>query len=294
MHCSGAKVNNRIVPLKYQLQNGDLVEIITSPHQWPKRGWLSLVKSSRAKSRIRSWLNKEEQEKSLKLGREICDRELRKYNISFKKIIKTGQLKEILKQLSCNTLDDLLRKVGTGKITIQTIVRLFEPEEVQEEVFVPEPPPKKAARKAKKDNIIVIDGIDDMLVKISHCCMPVPGDEITGFITAGHGISVHKSNCPNLLNTDPERRIDVAWSGAKQVPHRAQLQIIGQDQKGLLATLTNAITQDDANILNIDAHATKTNVANIKVVVEIADLDHLTKLLHHLQQLDGIIEAKRI
>jgi GTP pyrophosphokinase len=295
LHCSGAKVNNRIVPLKYQLKNGDLLEIITTPNQWPNRGWLSLVKTGRARSRIRSWLNKEEQERSLKLGKEICERELRKYNISVKKIIKTGHLKEILKQLSCNTSDELFRKIGAGKITIPSIVRLLQPDEYKEkEILTPEQVTKKAAPKKKgKQNAIVIDGIDDILVKISNCCMPVPGDDIMGFITSGHGISVHKANCQNLLVTDPERWIDVTWSGTKEASHRAQIQITAQDNRGLLATLSNAINQEDANIINVEAHTSATNMAIINMVVEISNLNHLAKLLQHLQQLDGIYEAKR-
>ena len=123
--------------------------------------------------------------------------------------------------------------------------------------------------------------------------MPVPGDDIMGFITSGHGISVHKANCPNLLSTDPERRIDVTWSGTKEAFHRAQIQIIAQDNKGLLATLSNAISQDDANIINVEAHTSSTNVARINMVVEISNINHLARLLQHLQQLDGIYEAKR-
>jgi len=293
-HCAGAKINGRIVPLKYQLQNGDLVEIITSPNQRPNRGWLSLVRTSRARSRIRQWLNKEEQEKTLKLGREICDRELRKNDISFKKIIRTGHFKEILKQLSCNSLDDLLRKVGAGKITPQAMVRAMQPKEILEEqpeitettLFTPE-------RRPRRGSPIVIDGIDDILIKISHCCLPVPGDEIMGFITAGHGISVHKIDCPNLQNTDPERRIDVTWSETAQAGHRAQVQVIAQDKKGLLASLSNVISADDANIISVEAHTSGTNTARINLVVEITNLDHLAKLLQHLQQLDGVMEAKR-
>ncbi len=294
-HCTGAKINGQIAPLKTHLKNGDLVEIITSPNQIPNRGWLKLVKTARARSRIRSWLNREEQERSLKVGREICERELRKHNINLKKFIKTGHLKEILKALSCNTLDDLMRKVGSGKVTVNAIVKLLQPEEYRkEEIVLPEPAARKRKKKSSADNVILVEGADDILTRISHCCMPVPGDDITGFITAGHGISIHKSSCPNLLANDNNRFIEVSWANEVKTSHRAKIQVIAHDQKGLLAALSNAISTDDANMLNLEASTSRGGLAKFNIVLEISDLDQLMMLLQHLQQLDGIIEAKRI
>lgn len=294
-HCTGAKINGQIAPLKTQLKNGDLVEIITSPNQIPNRGWLKLVKTARARSRIRSWLNREEQERSLKVGREICERELRKHNINLKKFIKTGHLKEILKALSCNSLDDLMRKVGSGKVTVNAIVRQLQPEEFREEKpILPEPTLRKKKKKSAAENVIFVEGADDVLTRISHCCMPVPGDDITGFITAGHGISIHKSTCPNLLANDANRFIEVSWANEVKTSHRAKIQVIAHDQKGLLAALSNAISTDDANMLNLEASASSGGLAKFNIVLEITDLNQLMMLLQHLQQLNGIIEAKRI
>ncbi|MBI5556120.1 MAG: bifunctional (p)ppGpp synthetase/guanosine-3',5'-bis(diphosphate) 3'-pyrophosphohydrolase [Deltaproteobacteria bacterium] len=300
--CTGAKINGRLVPLKTILKNGDVVEILTSPHQQPSRGWLSLVKTSRAKSRIRQWLRQEEMEKSLKLGQEICERELRKHNLSLKKLIKTGHLKEILKRANSNVLEDLLRKVGSGKIRSEQLVELLLPAEVRKEKEEAEapayeiqveaassPPPAKSG----SGDVIEIDGIDGLLVKISHCCLPMPGDEIMGFITAGRGISVHKTYCPNLRATDPLRRIEVQWSSTVKTQHRAHIQIVAQDQKGLLVTICNAITNDDANIVNVEAHASKDNMARLNIILEVNNIDHLSTLLQHLRQLDQVIEAKR-
>jgi GTP pyrophosphokinase len=299
--CTGAKVNGRLVPLKTVLKNGDMVEILTSPHQQPSRGWLALVKTSRAKSRIRQWLRQEEMEKSLKLGQEICERELRKHNVSLKKLIKTGHLREILKKSNTNSLEELLRKVGSGRIRTDQIVELvLPPEELKEkeeteaaaalavETAAPPPPVKPAS-----GDVIEIDGIDGMLIKISQCCLPMPGDEIMGFITVGRGISVHKANCPNLGATDPRRRIEVQWSTSARTQHRAQIQIVAQDQKGLLVTICNAITNDDANIVNVEAHTTKDQLARLNIVLEVNNIDHLTTLLQHLRQLDQVIEARR-
>ena len=296
-HCTGAKVNGRIVSLKYKLKNGDVVDIMTSNGQHPNRGWLSLVTTSRAKSRIRSWLRREEQEKSLKLGQEICDRELRDHGLSLKKLIKTGHLKDILKKLAVNTLDDLLRKVGSGKITTRRIADLMLPEEVKadrsEEELLLLKKEKDKDRPKPGSQGIVIDGIDDILVKISRCCMPMPGDEVMGFITAGRGVSVHKANCPNLLATDPQRHIAVSWSQGAATGHQTNIRIMANDRKGLLVEVCNSLSIDDANIVNIDAHTAKDDLAKLNIVVEVNDLQHLGVVLQHIRQIDGIIEAGR-
>lgn len=295
--CVGAKISGSIVPLKTVLQNGDVVEIITSPHQKPTRRWLTLVKTSRARNRIRQWLNQEERERSLKVGRELCERELKKQDISLKKIIKTGHLREVLKALSCNTVDDLMRKVGSGKLSVQTIANLLHPKEMEPEktpAEVLDLKPAKTKKRGGKGGTIIVDGADDILTKISHCCLPVPGDEIVGFITAGHGISVHKTSCPNLLASDAERRIPVDWATAVTSTYSARIQIVANDKKGLLADISNAVSDDDANILNIEANTSARNMARINMVVEVNNLDHLALVLRHIQQLKSIIDAKRI
>jgi GTP pyrophosphokinase len=297
--CVGAKVNGKIVPLKYRLQNGDLVEIITSSKQKPRRDWLKLVKTSRAKSRIRQWLRREENEKAMNVGREICEREFRKYETSLKKIIKTGHMRQLLRTLHCNSLEDLLGKVGSGSLAIRNVIKVLQPpelrveEEPQEKEF--ESVASAAHRKEFKadDEGITIEGVDDMLVKISQCCLPVPGDRIMGFITTGRGISIHKANCHNLLATDPQRRIEVSWSADAKTVHRAQIYVATQNKKGMLAAVSNAISIDDANILELDAKVSADNVATNKIVVEVEDLDHLSRLLQHLRQIDGVLEARR-
>ena len=300
-HCAGAKVNGRIVPLRYQLRNGDLVEIITNPNQVPNRGWLALVKTSRARGRIRQWLKKEEQERSLKVGREIAERELRRHDLTLKKLIRTGHLREILHSFSCNSVDDLLRKIGSGRVGVDAIVEALQPPEVaavgeppvQEQAAELETVARRKLKPAGSDEAIIIDGVDGLLTSISKCCMPVPGDEIKGYITAGRGITVHKASCPNFLATDPERHISVQWAPEARVTHRAQVQVTAQNQKGLIAGLSNAIASEDADILDMEAHTAGGNVATISVVLEISSLDQLARLLQRIRQLDGVVEAKR-
>jgi GTP pyrophosphokinase len=299
--CVGAKVNGKIVPLKYKLQNGDVVEIITSPKQKPRRDWLSLVRTSRAKSRIRNWLRREEKEKAMNVGREICERELRKYDTSLKKIIKTGHMRQILKEMHCNSLEDLLGKIGSGNVAIKNVIKVLQPEELrteEEEKAVEQEMISAAAASHKRDKAgesegIQVEGVDDMLVKISQCCLPVPGDTIMGFITTGRGISIHKANCHNLLATDPQRRIEVSWSAGLKTVHRAQIYLLTQNKKGMLAAIGNAISMEDANIVELEAKTNADNLSSSNIMLEVDDLDHLSRLLQHLRQLDGVIEARR-
>ncbi len=299
--CVGAKVNGKIVPLKYKLQNGDVVEIITSPKQKPRRDWLSLVRTSRAKSRIRNWLRREEKEKTANVGREISERELRKYDTSLKKIIKTGHMRQILKEMHCNSLEDLLGKIGSGNVAIKNVIKVLQPEELrteEEEKAVEQEMISAAAASHKRDKAgesegIQVEGVDDMLVKISQCCLPVPGDTIMGFITTGRGISIHKANCHNLLATDPERRIEVNWSAGVKTVHRAQIYLVTQNKKGMLAAIGNAISMEDANIVELEAKTNADNLSSSNIMLEVDDLDHLSRLLQHLRQLDGVIEARR-
>lgn len=292
--CTGSKINGTMVSLKTELQNGNAVEIITSPNQHPHQGWLNLVKTGRAKSRIRHWLRQEEQEKSLRIGEEISERELKKHSLSLKKLIKSGAIKAILQKLHCNSMQDLLMRVGSGKVTTKQLVNIVFPDrtEPEDQEQKGKETPTTLPTDKESDDAITIDGIHDMMIRISQCCMPMPGEEIMGFITAGRGISVHKSTCPNLLNTDPQRWLKVRWNDTKN-SHRTQLHVIAQDNKGLLAELCNVLSNADANIVNIDAHSSKDRVAHLSLIVEVVSLDHLSTVLQRIRQLSGVMEAKR-
>lgn len=302
--CVGAKINGRQVPLKYQLQTGDIVEIVTSATQNPRRGWLDLVKTSKARTRIRSWLRREDKEKALKLGREICEREIRKYDTSLKKIIKSGHIRLILKQLRCNSLDDLLVKVGTGTITVQNLIKGLQPAELrkeseQQENLSPEEIASimahhPVAEKSDEKSGVRIDGIDGMLVKVSQCCSPLPGDPIVGFITMGRGVSVHKANCPNLLSSDPNRWIDVSWSGVSEKTYKVGVHVTAENSKGVFVDISSAISLDNANIADISAHTTATNQSEMTIHLEVENLDHLNVLMQHLRQLPVVIAVRRL
>ncbi len=300
--CVGAKVNGQIIQLKHKLQSGDIVEILTQKNQHPRRAWLQLVKTSRARTRIRQYLRREERERSLKLGREICERELKKYDANLRGLLKSGHLRLLLKQLNCNTLDDMLIRVGSGSITVPHLLRTLQPEEYREaeekrRIAEMVERAKRAAEAAKtspaKRTTIDIDGVDGMLIKISQCCHPVPGDAIIGFITTGSGVSVHKANCQNLQATDPARWLDVSWAGTPNSTYRVGLLIRSENRKNLLADISGTISADDANIVELKARTTVENFAELDVLIEVVNLAHLQRLQQHLLQMPDIMEVRR-
>lgn len=298
--CSGARVNDQLVSLKYKLQHGDIVEIITQKNQHPKRAWLQIVKTSRARTRIRQWLRREEKEKALNLGREICERELKKHDTTLKRLVKSGHIRVMLKKLGCNALDDMLAKVGSGIITVRHLLQALSPEELHErdEKKLESGKLEEIVQTVSKTHepsreLIDIDGVDGMLVKVSQCCKPVPGDDIVGFITTGRGISIHKSDCVNLRSTDPHRWLSVNWSGSVKALHRSELLIRAENRKSMLADISSAISHDDAEIVSLNARTTSDNVAELDIVLEVSDLKHLQVIQQHLMQLPDIIEVRR-
>ncbi|NNF47537.1 MAG: bifunctional (p)ppGpp synthetase/guanosine-3',5'-bis(diphosphate) 3'-pyrophosphohydrolase [Desulfofustis sp.] len=302
--CAGAKVNGRLVSLKYELQNGDIVEIITSPNQRPRRGWLDLVKTSRARARIRSWFRREERDKAYALGREICERELKNHDMTLKRLVKSGHIKMLLKSLRCNSLDDMLVKVGSGAITIDSLVKALDPPEMRKEQqsapseLTPEQIAEVMASQVRSGanrsgSAISIDGIDDMLARVSQCCNPVPGDPIVGFITTGSGVSVHKSNCANLLSSDPQRWIEVYWNNLEHQSYRVEIQVTAENRRGIFAEISSAISADMATIVEISAHVTPEDRAEFSIALEVRNLEHLQQVLQHLRQMEPVISVRR-
>ncbi|MCW5199542.1 bifunctional (p)ppGpp synthetase/guanosine-3',5'-bis(diphosphate) 3'-pyrophosphohydrolase, partial [Desulfobulbus sp. F1] len=303
--CTGARVNSRLVQLKHELQNGDIVEIITSKEPHPKQAWLQMVKTSRARAKIRQWLRKEEKERALELGREVCERALKVHDTSLKKLIKNGQLRELLTKLKAASLDDMLTKVGEGALTIQQIERALLPDEVvrQEEEKRYEDELREKTNSSSGQSkpvpaggrgVVQVDGLDDLLIKISQCCRPVPGDAIIGYITTGSGVAVHKAQCHNLLSAEPERLLEVRWpEKGGQGPHRTELFLRAQDRRNLLADISSTISSDDADIIEMNSRTGADNIAEFRVMVEINDVQHLQLLQTHLRQLPNMLEVRR-
>ena len=292
-HCYGAKVNGKLVPLKHQLQSGDVVEILTSSNRTPHRSWLDLVKTGRARTSIRAWLRREEKEKLLSLGREICDRELKKHSLSLKKLIRTGHIRHLLKELRCVSLDDMLAKVGSGTISLQLLERTLQPPKpVVDEGEAPAPTlPTDMGDKPG----ISITGVDGLLVRVSQCCNPVPGDDIMGFITQGKGVSIHKAECPNLRASDPRRWIDVSWSLGDETYYRVGLQLLIANRRGVVADIASVISDDHGNIVEISPQSVSLDDAlGYKVFLEVKNREQLQRIIGHLRQHSSVLSARRL
>ncbi|NTV50821.1 MAG: bifunctional (p)ppGpp synthetase/guanosine-3',5'-bis(diphosphate) 3'-pyrophosphohydrolase [Geobacteraceae bacterium] len=295
--CVGAKVNGKLVPLKYELKNGDIVEVITSPHHTPSKDWLKIVKSSRARNKIRAWIKIEERKRSIVLGREFCEKDFRRYSLNLQKIQKSGEFKKIAAEFGYAADEDLLAAVGYGKISSSQIVAKLLPEEkLKERAEHKESRLESVINKlkGKSSGAVEIGGLDDVLVRFGKCCNPVPGDEIVGFITRGKGVTVHTADCQFALESDPERCVDVAWNKLKTAVLPVKIRVLCHDVKGILATITLAITNCEANIASAHIQSTIDQRGENVFEVNVVDLAHLQKVMNSLMKIKGVIKVERV
>ncbi len=295
--CVGAKVNGKLVPLKQELKTGDIIEIISSPHHTPSKDWLKIVKSSRARNKIRAWIKTEERTRSIALAHEICEKDFRRYSLNFGKLLKTGEIKRIASEFGFVSEDDLLASVGYGKLSSnQLLGKLLPPESLSERHEKKESRLEKVVNRiARKSNAVQINGVDDVLVRFGKCCNPVPGDEITGFITRGRGVTIHTADCPVALEGDVERRIAVAWNtgkGTSALP--VKIRVFCHDQKGILAGITQAITHCEANIASASIQSTIDKRGINLFEVEVTDRNHLNKVFNAILKVKGVISVERL
>ncbi|MBI5189659.1 MAG: bifunctional (p)ppGpp synthetase/guanosine-3',5'-bis(diphosphate) 3'-pyrophosphohydrolase [Nitrospirae bacterium] len=296
--CVGAKVNGKMVPLKYQFKNGDEVEIITQAGHVPSRDWLKFVKTSKARTRIKHWLKQEEIKQSLELGREIFEKELKKHNINPLKLYKSPDMGKVLDAAGQPDADSLLREIGFGKISARQAITPLLPEEAPLAEMRDESLLKKVARKLaiKREKGVRIKGIDDIMIHFSKCCNPVPGDKIVGFVTRGKGVSIHASDCPNLyeLEEDRERIIEVEWDVESVATYSAKITVFTVDKPGLLANVSTAIAAADSNISHADVTTSEDKRAVLNFVIEIKDTKHLERVMKKVGQVDGVVNVKRV
>ena len=294
MTCVGAKVNGRLVPLRYELQNGDIVEIMTDPKQHPSRDWLKLVKTPRARGRIKQWINNEEKIRSVSLGRDLLEKELRRLGVSPAQILKAESLAKVLARNGFAAPDEFFATVGYGKLSPrQAMAKLLPPEDLPPEGEV------RTDRKARQrpDEEVTLMGADDLLIRFARCCSPVPGDEIVGFITRGRGVSVHSADCPNVdqLLYDPERKISVSWDAAPKTAHQVKIRVtIGKDRPGILAAISTAITASKINIAQADVRVTEDRKGLNTFTLEVSDLKQLQSAMGAIRQIDGVMGVERI
>ncbi len=299
--CVGAKVNGRLVPLKYRLRNGDTVEIEISPKHNPSRDWLKLVKTSRARNKIRHWIKLEENEKSIALGKEMCEKEFRRYGVNFNKLIKPGGIDKVLKEsFNVADLDALLASVGYGELTVKQIFNKLVPAEKlsitsEEGVGWDEGVDRKAVKKvSKKDCAVTVKGLDDIMVRLANCCNPLPGDDIVGFITVGRGVSVHTVDCHNLSDFLPDRKIDVSWGKKLKAIRPVRIEVVCLDEKGVLADMSSTITSAEANITSAQIKTTKDKKAKCIFEVQVDDLKHLRQVIGSLEKIKKVIKVERL
>ncbi|OGP39617.1 MAG: GTP pyrophosphokinase [Deltaproteobacteria bacterium GWD2_42_10] len=294
--CSAARVNGRLVPLKYQLKNGDTVEIITSPNHKPSKDWLKFVITSRARARIRQWIKTEEREKSIALGKEICDKDFKKHDVDFNKLLKSGELDKIAREgLGFSSVDDALAGIGYGKLSShQLLAKILPPEKIQAHPEVSAF--KKVLQRFKKPSreAVLVKGIDEVMIRFARCCNPLQGDDIVGYISRGRGVAVHLKGCPSIKYSDAERLIDVAWDKGLKTTRPAKLKVICKDEKGLLANMSTVITAQEANIINATITTTPDKKAICMFEIEVNNLDHLMNIMSGLKKVKKVEKVERI
>ncbi len=295
LRCAGAKVNGRIVPLDYQLNNGEFVQILTSKTASPSQDWLSFVKTSKARSKIRAWVKDQQREEIVERGYDLLVRECRKLGVDAGDVLKGDEVNDLAKRYGLAGREDLLAAVGYGKILAkQVISKLIGQEEItraNQQVKPKAPPP----RRPRAPLGISVKGLENLLVRISRCCNPVPGDEIVGYITRGRGISVHRVDCPNIadLAREPERRIDVQWNTLDESSYPVELAIEAIDRTNLLTSVMNAITEGRTNIEAVNARTTDEKMALINLVVSIHDVEHMQDIMGRLKRVEGVLGVRR-
>lgn len=288
--CIGAKVNGKIVPLKYKLNTGDTIEIITSQSHGPSRDWLKFVVTQRAKTRIRQWIKAEEKAQSVELGIKLLETELRKNHMN-NALMKSDEILMAAKALGINSLEDLFTSVGFGKITPHQVINRLRPEKE-----IAEPDAIKPRRPSREQKGVSIKGIDDILYHTGKCCYPVPGDNLVGFVTIGKGVTVHRRECPNLerLIEEDERFVDVDWVSSGDSTAIARLFVETVDRPGILANLSALISSLNININHLEVTTSNHEKKGHMIFqVEVKELAQLRTLIQKLSQMDGILRVKR-
>ena len=297
--CVGARINGKHCPLRTELHNGDIVEIQTQASHRPSQDWLNFAKTSKARNKIRQFVKEEQREKSLELGRELFEKELRKYQYSIKRAQQLDGFKQGIDDLGFKCLDDVLAAVGYGKLTVGQLVSQVMP---KSETGAATPAKTgslsrvlgKLTGRKRSTSAVRIDGVDDVMVRFANCCNPLPGEKIIGFITRGQGLSVHSVDCAQAQASDPERLIEVEWDMDKVSNRPIKLRVFCNDQKGMLVAISGAITAADANIVSANVHATLDRGGMNLFEVDVINLDHLNRVIREIKKIRGVYRVERI
>ncbi|GAB6117577.1 bifunctional (p)ppGpp synthetase/guanosine-3',5'-bis(diphosphate) 3'-pyrophosphohydrolase [Thermoanaerobacter brockii subsp. lactiethylicus] len=298
---NGAKVNGKIVPINYQLKNGDIVEILVSPNKdrGPSRDWLQIVKSSQARNKIRQWFKKEKREENIARGEEMLERELRRHGIQ-PAMIKSEIWDEVLKKLNIHTMEDLYATIGYGGLTLNQVIPRIKEEikKSQKEIGLKSVSIDKAGKKKEKTGGtgVIVKGVNNVMVRFAKCCSPVPGDEIIGYVTKGRGISIHRKDCPNIKEYlfDRNKIVEVEWDQGKNIAYQADIQIMANDRFGLLTEVTSVLADVKIAVKAVNARTTKDNIAIINLTLEIISKEQLEKVMNKLKALEGVMDVYRL
>ncbi len=308
--CVGAKVNGRMVPLRYKLRSGDIVEIVTQTGHKPSRDWLTLAKSSRARQKIKHWLNIHQRERAIEIGRKLIEKESRKYRISLKGI-NDEAYSRVAKDYGLGRGEDLIAGIGYGKYSARQVLGRLAPDSSTETPVSPteeEHPAtgftsvvRRVFGGSSTNSAIVVKGHDDLMVYRARCCNPIRGEEILGYVTRGKGVAVHTKGCPNVANliNEPERRISVEWArdtkdgNGTTAGFPVKLTVFCDDRAGMLKQIATIISDEGTNIRNIEAR-TANRQANIDVVIDIEHLKHLEHIIAGLRKIPGVKDVQRV
>lgn len=298
--CIGAKVNGKMVPLDYRLRTGDIVEVVTSKHSYgPSRDWLKIVQSSQAKSKIRQWFKREKRDENVARGKELIEKELLRQRLDVKELMNLTFMSEAMHKFSFSKDEDLFAAVGYGGLSPQQVVtRLVDAHRRLQDEKHPIDAMSLTAKSIPKpsDTGVRVRGVDNLLIRFARCCHPVPGDDIVGFVTRGRGVSVHRSDCPNIqaLKSEGTRMLDVEWATNKDWSYNAELEITALDRHGLVNEVLNAIAETKTEITGVNARADTKKIAHIHMSVRIRNLDHLRSVVERLKRLKDIYSVRRM
>ena len=295
--CVGAKANGKIVPLKHQLKSGDTVEILTSSTQVPHKDWLKFVRTSRAKTKIKHWLKAEQQKRSVEVGRRLLEREFKRQNLPPAQMLKSDRLLDAAKKSGFDSLDDLAAAIGYGHVAASEVASwLLAPASAEAPPASGAPVAERVPGAKDEERGVKVKGGHDLLMQLSRCCNPVPGDRIMGYITRGRGLTIHAVGCPNLdaLDYDRDRLVDVEWDFTTPSTHPVKVSVVAVDKPGVLANVSSSISGAEANITRAEIATSENRKAILDFVVEVQDTAHLERVLKAIERVEGVITARRV
>jgi GTP diphosphokinase / guanosine-3',5'-bis(diphosphate) 3'-diphosphatase len=300
-HITGARVNGKLEPLRYKLRNGDVIDIVTNTNQQPSKDWLDFAVTTRARAKIRNYLRQEQRDKSLRLGRELLEREFQKATVSLPKLLRNeNELRKVLEVLSIGNVEELFIGIGYGKIDPKDVLEVLAPPSMDGKDAIPPEQLREGriagfVRKVIKgdDGGIRLNGIDDVLVRYAKCCNPLPGDDILGFITRGRGVTIHRRGCTKAFDTDPERRVEITWDSKAKINRAVQLRVVTANRPGILATVGHTFSQMGINISEANCRAGDDGKAVNVFTFVCSDLTQLKNVMKALQKVQGVVAVER-